>query len=134
MTYEDWVRIINFAGSVVLFYASYRGIQWSKRQATLEERAASHGLVTPAHAPTAPDSAKSDNQAGQSDSNQAAFDQAAADMASRPYFDRRAYIIFCIGFAMTTVASAIDICGHGTLGKLMGERSTSVSEARPAHK
>jgi hypothetical protein len=55
---------------------------------------------------------------------------AAAEIASQPYFDRVAYMIFFIGFLITTLASAIDILSHGTLQRLAGHTSPPAVETK----
>ena len=106
----DWVRLLNLLGSVVLFWASWRGQVWAKTQATAEERAVAS---RPAAAEKDPDQPRSDRENAQE------FDRVARDTASRPYFDRQAYLLLCIGFAITTVAAALDLYFAGTVGRLM---------------
>jgi hypothetical protein len=53
----------------------------------------------------------------------------AVEVASQPYFDRVAYIIFLLGSLITTLASAIDILSHGTLQRLAGHRSPPAVES-----
>ncbi len=45
---------------------------------------------------------------------------------SRPLFDRKAYILMCVGFAFTTLASLIDIVDHPIRGHLLFERLLAI--------
>lgn len=104
MITADWVRIAAFIGNAILFYASYRNQRWAQTQARLEESAArTHSDTAKTHQPdrTAQDGPKSITQAD--------LDRLAAEFASRPYFDQTAYRLLCIGFAITAIASLIDI-------------------------
>ena len=121
MTSDDWVKILTLIGSIVLAYGSWRGQAWTKRQAEIHEDAvrkanAAKKAAAFAVRSDAPPPAGHIAPPG-------AVEEAAAEIASQPYFDRLAYIIFFIGFLITTFASAIDILSHGTLQRLAGHTS-----------
>jgi hypothetical protein len=115
MTAEDWVRIFNLVSSAILFYGSYRGQQWSKRQARLEDRAARQRPPRTAPAHASPAAIPADAALGTEED----FDRAMTEIAARPYFDRVAYILFCVGFAISGLASLIDLYSHGTFGRIV---------------
>jgi hypothetical protein len=117
MLIDDWVRVLNLLGSIVLFYGSFRGQQWAKTQARLEDRAA---LQPREPLPKGTFKPPTEDEDPASAGTQAAFDRAAAEVASRPYFDRPAYILFCIGFAIAALAALIDMYSHGTIARLLG--------------
>jgi hypothetical protein len=120
MTAEDWVRLLNLLGSIVLFIGSFRGQQWTQRQASIEDRAAaaSDRTATPTRG----------TSGGQSEATTLGeFDREAADIVSRPYFDRPAYLLFCAGFAISTIATAIDMQSHDTFRHLVGLTDKSSS-------
>ena len=125
MTSDDWVKILTLIGSIVLAYGSWRAQAWTKRQAEIHEEA-----VRKANAAKAAAAVKSAAvpPAGQI-APPGAVEEAAADIASQPYFDRIAYIIFFVGFVITTLASAIDIVSHGTLQRLVGQASPPAVES-----
>jgi hypothetical protein len=112
---EDWVRILTLFSSGFLFYGSYRGQQWVKRQAALEDRVAKQALQ-PAANRDAGTTSTSDSAPGSAK----ALDEARRRISSAPYFDRIAYILFCVGFAISGVASLIDLCNHGTFARIVG--------------
>jgi hypothetical protein len=109
VTFADWAKLLNFVGSAVLFYASYRNQDWAKTQATLEENAARRKNDSRNAQPN-----KSDATVSNAD-----LAEAAAEVASRPYFDRGAYLLLCVGFGVTTIASFLDMYDAGTLGHLL---------------
>ena len=100
---EDWVRILTLLASIVLFYGSWRAQQWTKTQTGIQARAQKALLerLKKASQSKPPGSAE-----------EKTFDELAAEIISRPVFDKFAYVLLCAGFAVTTVASAIDIWSH----------------------
>src|ERR1019366_2655101 len=100
-----------------LFYGSYRGQKWSKRQARLEDRVARQ----PADGNTAAGADQTSNPVNDSaPGSERDFDRAMTEIAARPYFDRVAYILFCVGFAISGLASLFDLYSHGTFRRLAG--------------
>ena len=104
--WEQWVRVLNLLGSIVLFLGSYRGQAWLKTQAKILDHATkrriSGKVVDKVHEQPLVD--RSDD-----------FDRAVEAFAIQPYFDRRAYVYLCVGFAITTFASIIDIVSHRSI-------------------
>lgn len=132
MSADDAVRILNLAGSIVLFIGSYRGQRWTRQQADTEEEAAvapaPESTPTPAAAPAA-----AKKPAGKAPlAKPGDFERAGADVAGRPFFDRPAYLLFCVGFAISTVASGIDLCSHHSLAHLWDAVSGQAAASTPA--
>lgn len=104
--WEQWVRLLNLFGSVVLFLGSYRGQAWLKTQAKILDQATkrriSGKVIDKVHETLVVD--RSDD-----------FDRAVEAFAVQPYFDRRAYVYLCVGFAITTLASITDIVSHRSI-------------------
>jgi hypothetical protein len=115
MTSDDWVRILTFLGSGVLFYGSLRGQLWTRTQAKIVNRAPpdSHP-VTSVGTPVG----RSQNFSAGNKAARDKFKRTAASHAAKPYFDQFAYLILCIGFGITCLASALDMYSHGTLARL----------------
>jgi hypothetical protein len=111
VTLADWVKLLNLLGSVVLFYASYRNQRWLKKQAVIENRAVLH--ARPPEATEVP-------EVPARQPTQAQFDRAAAENVARPYFDRLAYQLLCVGFAITAVVALVDLYQTGALTRLLG--------------
>ncbi len=136
MSAEDAVRIANLIGSVVLFFGALRAQFWTMKQAGAQEEAAVVAPVAPgAQSVPAPATLASAPVRGPVLAAEGQFEADAAKIASRPYFERLAYWLFCIGFAITTLSSAIDLCSHHSLSHLwhphaapVGERISSTSE------
>lgn len=107
---DDGVRWANLIGSILLFWGSYRGQKWAKTQAAREDRAAKDRAAR--------ESGKSNSSPGEKTAVAAPgeFDQASAEVLSRPMFDRKGYILLCVGFGFTTLASLIDILDHTIRG------------------
>jgi hypothetical protein len=126
VTWDDWVKILTLVGSIVLAYGSWRAQAWTKRQAEIHEDAARKANAAKAAAVAVKPNTVS--PAGEI-APPGAVEEAAAEIASQPYFDRVAYIIFFIGFLITTLAGAIDILNHGTLQRLVGQTSPPAVES-----
>src|ERR1700722_9918250 len=110
MRADDYVRVLILAGSVLLFYGSYRSQKWVKIQADREERAAKDRAALAPINP-APPQREATRIAAPGE-----FNQVGAEVLSRPLFDRKAYILLCVGFGIATLASLIDIVEHTTRG------------------
>jgi hypothetical protein len=127
VTWDDWVKILTLVGSIVLAYGSWRAQAWTKRQAEIHEDAVRKANAAKAAAVALkPDAAPPAGEIAPP----GAVEAAAAEIASQPYFDRVAYMIFFIGFLITTLASAIDILSHGTLQRLAGHTSPPAVETK----
>jgi hypothetical protein len=119
MPAEDWVRLLNLAGSLILFWAAYRGQQWGQTQAKAEDRAAKSRAKTAEEEmakksraePAGGDTVAEDNTATD-EVDPKVFDQAAAEVLSRPYFDRFGFILLCIGFGIAALSGLIDVVSH----------------------
>gem|GEM_PF-4091948 len=112
MQADDGVRWVNLFGSILLFWGSYRSQKWAKGQADREDQAAENRAARA----VGTSSSRPSRAAAPGE-----FDQAGAEVLSRPLFDRKAYILLCVGFAFTTLASLIDIVDHTTRGHLFFE-------------
>jgi hypothetical protein len=117
VTLADGVKLLSLLGSVVLFYASYRNQRWQKIQARLDNRAVLHTRPPEATGVKAVTGLKA---VPSRQPTQAQFDRAAAELAARPYFDRLAYQLLCVGFAITAVAALLDLYEAGSLKRLLG--------------
>jgi hypothetical protein len=126
---EDVVRIANLIGSAVLFSGALRAQFWTKKQAAAQEEAALATPVAPGAQPVPePAALGSAPLHGPVLASQGQFEADAAKIASRPYFDRLAYWLFCIGFAITTLSSAVDLYSHHTLSHVWHPHVAPVSE------
>jgi hypothetical protein len=147
MSADDAVRLLNLAGSIVLFVAAYRGPRWIREQADSEEDAAvalppdstPAPVTAPASYPT-PTPAEKPRSAGAALlAKPGDFQRAGADVLGRAFFDRPAYLLLCVGFAITTVASGVDLYSHHTVSHLWGApavaeaKSCAASESTSAH-
>jgi hypothetical protein len=143
MNADDAVRLLNLLGSVVLFVGAYRAQSWTRTQADIDEdaaeapeRASGHVLAQPAASGEAPpaavvSTAPAASAAATGHAQLAApgaFRRAGAEVIGRPYFDRPAYLLFCLGFAITTVASGIDLWSHNTFSRLLGTPPVAASK------
>ena len=115
MSAEDWVRVFNLLGSIILFVGAYRAQRWTAKQAQTEETAAREPSTS-----SKISEAKPTRTHGPALAAPGKFERAVAEIVSRPYFDRPAYILFCLGFAISTLASIIDLSSHHTLSHLLG--------------
>ena len=107
--WEHWVRILTFLGSLVLFVGSYRGQRWSKIQARVADQASKRRIA---------EKISNEGTDAHSTYQSEAFDRAAEHFAGQPYFDRRPYVYLCVGFAITSAASLIDIISHRSVQSL----------------
>jgi hypothetical protein len=107
-----------FGGNAVLFYAAYRNQKWSQSQGESESCAqgADKANVTSGErgAESAPNSAEQERLKVKQENTerpitQADFDRMVAETLARPYFDRKAYLLLCAGFAVTAIAALLDI-------------------------
>jgi hypothetical protein len=126
---EDIVRIANLIGSIVLFFGALRAQFWTKKQAEAQEEAALVAPATPGAQPVPePAALESAPVRGPVLAAEGQFEADAAKIASRPYFDRPAYWLFCIGFGITTLSSAIDLYSHHTFSHLRHPHAAPVGE------
>lgn len=119
----DWSKMTNFVGSVILFYASYRNQAWARVQSVLEERAAAQ--VQAGRIASAAGSARADHSPEE-------FATTAAELAARPFFDRRAYQLLCLGFLLSSIAAFLDMYDSGTFQHLLGHSSATSSMPAPS--
>ncbi len=141
MSADDAVRIANLLGSIVLFVGALRSQRWTKKQAATVEDAAASSTVALSGPPVIegePTSSAAEPQPKPARAGRPVlakpgkFEADAARIGSQPYFDRPAYWLFCVGFAITTIASSIDLYSHRTLAHAFGASETESCPCAPS--
>jgi len=115
---DDWVKILTLVGSVVLFIGSLRGQKWTRKQVVLQDNSLDSSAASTPSSPVASPVKKPDGKRRLAAPG--VFEGAVAKAASEPYFDRPAYLLFCVGFLIASVASAIDIYSHRSIQHVLG--------------
>jgi len=119
----DWVRIIALIGNAILFYAAWRNQVWVKQQVGFDNPARSSQTNTTRGPTAGPSRPAPTAKPPGAPITQADLDRLTTELMSRPYFDRLAYRLLCLGFALTAIAAFIDLSVTGTFQRLIGSIS-----------